>query len=128
LAKRGDRRAEAEEQVQLARDAGNVAELEKLTRRTVKATRKHSEECMKLLRLMGVPVIQAPGEAEAQCAALVRQGHAFAAGSEDMDTMTFGSPVLLRHLTFSEARKMDISEIHLQPVLEDLQLSMDQVI
>ena len=26
--------------------------------------------------------------------------------SEDMDTLTFGSPVLLRHLTFSEARKV----------------------
>jgi len=45
-----------------------------------------------------------------------------------MDTLTFGSPVLLRHLTFSEARKKDIMEIHLEKVLEGLQMSMDQFI
>ena len=28
----------------------------------------------------------------------------FAVGTEDMDALTFGSNVLLRHLTFSEAR------------------------
>jgi flap endonuclease-1 len=44
-----------------------------------------------------------------------------------MDTLTFASPVLLRHLTFSEARKMPISEIHLDKVLEGLQFTMDQV-
>ena len=27
-------------------------------------------------------------------------------GTEDMDALTFGGEVLLRHLTFSEARKM----------------------
>ena len=37
----------------------------------------------------------------------------FAAGTEDMDALPFGSTVLLRHLTFSEARKMLIKEFHL---------------
>jgi flap endonuclease-1 len=45
-----------------------------------------------------------------------------------MDTLTFRSPVLLRHLTFSEARKMPISEIYLERVLEGLELTMDQFI
>jgi len=49
-------------------------------------------------------VIQAPCEAEAQCAALVKAGKVYAVGTEDMDALTFGSSVLLRHLTFSEAR------------------------
>ena len=44
-----------------------------------------------------------------------------------MDTLTFGSNVLLRHLTFSEARKMPISEIHLEKTLSGLQMTMDQV-
>ncbi len=39
---------------------------------------------------------------------LVRAGKVFATGTEDMDALTFGSPVLLRHLTFAEARKMPI--------------------
>jgi hypothetical protein len=51
----------------------------------------------------------------------------YGAGSEDMDTLTFNSPVVLRHLTFSEARKMPIDVISLDVVLEGLELTMDQV-
>ena len=50
--------------------------------------------------------VQAPCEAEAQCAALVKAGKVYAIGTEDMDALTFGSSVLLRHLTFSEARSV----------------------
>lgn len=44
-----------------------------------------------------------------------------------MDTLTFDSPVLLRHLTFSEARKLPIDTITLKDVLEGLELDMDKV-
>ena len=33
-----------------------------------------------------------------------------------MDALTFGSTILLRHLTFSEARKMPIKEFYLDKV------------
>ena len=45
---------------------------------------------------MGTPVVEAPGEAEAQCAELVRGGKAFGTASEDMDALTFGTDFLLR--------------------------------
>lgn len=70
---------------------------------------------------------QAPTEAEAQCAELARSGVVYAAASEDMDTLTFGSPILLRHLTFSEQRKMPIDEVHLDKALEGLEMDMKQV-
>lgn len=44
-----------------------------------------------------------------------------------MDTLTFNSPILLRHLTFSEARKMPIDVIDLKDVLAGLELTMDKV-
>jgi len=44
-----------------------------------------------------------------------------------MDTLTFNSPILLRHLTYSEAKKMPISEIRLDKALEGLEMSMPQV-
>jgi flap endonuclease-1 len=44
-----------------------------------------------------------------------------------MDTLTFNSPILLRHLTFSEAKKTPISEIRLDVALRELDMTMDQV-
>jgi hypothetical protein len=43
-------------------------------------------------------MLQAPTEAEAQCAALAKDGAVHAAVSEDMDTLTFGAPVMLRNV------------------------------
>jgi len=44
-----------------------------------------------------------------------------------MDALTFGSNILLRHMTFSEARKMPIQEFHLDKVLAGLELNKEQV-
>jgi 5'-3' exonuclease len=52
----------------------------------------------------------------------------YAAGSEDMDTLTFNTPILYRHLTFSEAKKEPISEINLKLALEGLEMEMSQFI
>lgn len=51
----------------------------------------------------------------------------YAAASEDMDTLTFRTPILLRHLTFSEQRKIPISEIDLEKVLTGLDMSYEEV-
>lgn len=72
-------------------------------------------------------LIQAPCEAESQCAALQKAGKVYGVATEDMDALTFGTEVLLRHMTFSEARKMPIKEFYLNKVLEAAELTMDQV-
>ncbi|KAL1919325.1 uncharacterized protein VTP21DRAFT_2018 [Calcarisporiella thermophila] len=128
LAKRLARRADATASMEAAKEEGDMEAYDKFSRRTVKVTREHNEECKKLLTLMGIPYVDAPCEAEAQCAALARAGKVFAAASEDMDTLTFCSPVLLRHLTFSEQRKMPIDEIHLDRALAGLGLTMEQFV
>jgi len=128
LAKRTKKREEAQESKEEAKEEGDKEAEAKMAKRTVKVTKKHNDEAKKLLRLMGVPVVEAPCEAEAQCAAMVKAGLVYATGTEDMDALTLGTPVLLRHLTFSEARKMPIKEIHLNRVIEGLQFTMDQFI
>lgn len=52
---------------------------------------------------------QAPSEAEAQCAALAREGVVYGTATEDMDALTFQTPKLLRRMTFSGSQ---------QPILE----------
>uniref|UniRef100_A0A3Q3D5L2 Flap endonuclease 1 n=1 Tax=Hippocampus comes TaxID=109280 RepID=A0A3Q3D5L2_HIPCM len=104
LEKRVERRAEAEKMLAQAQELGEQEDINKFSKRLVKVTRQHNDECKKLLTLMGVPYIEAPCEAEASCAALVKAGKVFATATEDMDGLTFGTNVLLRHLTASEAK------------------------
>lgn len=59
---------------------------------------------------------------------MVKAGKVYATATEDMDALTFGSPVLLRHMTFSEARKMPIQEFQLDSVLETMEMTRDEVI
>ncbi|KAF8349580.1 flap endonuclease 1 [Amanita rubescens] len=128
LSKRFERREEAKEGGEEAKEIGTAEDVDRFSRRTVKVTSQHNEECRKLLALMGIPVVVAPSEAEAQCAELARGGKVYAAGSEDMDTLTFNAPILFRHLTFSEAKKQPISEINLQLALKGLDMDMSQFI
>ena len=127
LARRFQRKAEAQEALEEAKETGTAEDVEKFARRTVKVTREHNAECQRLLKLMGIPYIIASTEAEAQCAALARAGKVYAAASEDMDTLCFNTPILLRHLTFSEQRKEPIQEIYTDKVLEGLGMDRKQV-
>ncbi|RDL33877.1 putative DNA repair endonuclease rad2 [Venustampulla echinocandica] len=128
LAKRFQRKATATEGLEEAKETGTAEDIEKFSRRTVRVTREHNAECQRLLKLMGIPYLIAPTEAEAQCAVLARAGKVYAAASEDMDTLCFDSPVLLRHLTFSEQRKEPIQEIFLEKVLAGLDMDRKQFV
>ncbi|XP_077209669.1 flap endonuclease 1-like [Paroedura picta] len=78
-----------------------------------------------LLTLLGVPYIQAPAEAEATCAALVKAGLAVCTATEDMDALPFGSLRLLRHLN---TKGSDLEEISLPVVLEKLGMTQEQFV
>jgi flap endonuclease-1 len=74
LRKRLERRGEAEKGLEDAKEDGNVENIDRFARRTVKVTKEHNDECKRLLKLMGIPYVEAPSEAEAQCAALAKAG------------------------------------------------------
>ncbi|QLG72612.1 hypothetical protein HG535_0D03200 [Zygotorulaspora mrakii] len=125
LDKRTSRRAETEKKLAEAIDQ---VEKMKQERRLVKVSKEHNEEAKHLLELMGIPYVNAPTEAEAQCAELAKKGVVYAAASEDMDTLCYRTPYLLRHLTFSEAKKEPIHEIDTELVLKGLDLTIEQFI
>ncbi|KAG6499298.1 hypothetical protein ZIOFF_039055 [Zingiber officinale] len=107
---------------------GDLEGIEKYSKRTVKVTKQHNEDCKRLLRLMGVPTIKAPCEAEAQSAALCKSDKVFAVASENMDTLTFGVPRFLHHLMDPSSKKISVMEFDVSKVLEELRLTMDQFI
>ncbi|KAJ7977790.1 Flap endonuclease 1 [Quillaja saponaria] len=128
LSKRFTKRADASEDLAEAMESGNKEDIEKFSKRTVKVTKQHNDDCKRLLRLMGVPVVEAPSEAEAQCASLCKSGKVYAVASEDMDSLTFGAPRFLRHLMDPSSRKIPVMEFEVAKVLEELNLTMDQFI
>lgn len=128
LSKRAEKREEAQKALDKATEAGVAEDIDKFNRRLVKVTKQHSNEAKELLKLMGVPYVDAPCEAEAQCAALVKAGKVYATATEDMDALTFGSSILLRHLTFSEARKMPVQEFNYEKLLKGFELTRDEFI
>eukprot|EP00116_Pleurobrachia_bachei_P003326 sb/3463588/ len=128
LAKRTERREEAAKELAKAEAAQDQENIDKFSKRLVRVEKHHAEEVKQLLKLMGVPYVNAPCEAEAQCAELVKKGKCFGVGTEDMDALTFGANKLVRHLTFSESRKIPVQEFDLAKVLSESGLSMDQFI
>ena len=68
---------------------------------TSRLTRPMTEDAKKLLKLLGIPFVQALSEAEAQTAYMAFRGDVWAASTKDYDCLLFGAPRLLRFLTIS---------------------------
>jgi len=96
----------------------------KLLKKTVEFGYKKAKECMEILKLMGLPVIEAPGEADAQCAALMKEGVVDYVLSEDMDLLTFGAKKLLR----GSIAKDDLSVYNLDLLLNEIDLTQKEFI
>ena len=128
LAKRLAKRKQAEADLENAKENGEIEDVNKFSRRLVKVTKQHNEDCKELLRLMGVPYLDAPCEAEAQCAELTKSGKVYATATEDMDALTFNTPILLRKLTFSTGQKQPIIEININLVLKGLDITYEQFV
>lgn len=128
LAKRAEKREAAAKELAAAEEKGDQENIEKFSKRLVKVDKQHTEDVKRLLTLMGVPHFTAPCEAEAQCAEFVKKGKCYGVGTEDMDALTFGTNKLVRHLTFSESRKVPIQEFDLDKILKESGLDMDEFI
>ena len=125
LTRRKKLKEEAKEQLEMATEEGKAEEIQKFGKRNLNITKEMIEDAKKLVKLLGVPVIEAPSEAEAQCAALVKAGKANAVATEDMDSLAFGAAYLLRSFN---SKKEPITEITRIEVLQALDLTEDMFV
>jgi flap endonuclease-1 len=118
-----------------ALEKGEVAEANKQARSSSKVDAEVIATSKTLIRLLGLPVVDAPSEGEAQAAAMVCRGDARYVVSQDYDTLLFGAPLLVRNLTVSGKRKLHGRTISVSPeriilpdVLNGLSLTRDDLI
>jgi flap endonuclease-1 len=91
-------RARFQQAAAAARAAGDTARAYATSTMSARLTREMAREARELIRLLGLPVVDAPGEGEAQAAHMARRGDVWAAASKDYDGLLFGAPRLLRFL------------------------------
>jgi flap endonuclease-1 len=110
-----------------ARRAGDLAQAYSKSTMTSRLTPEMIADAKELLRLMGLPVVQAPSEGEAQAAYMARRDSVWAAASKDYDALLAGTPRLVRFLTIS-GREFLPSHGTFRPItpeLIDLQRMLD---
>jgi flap endonuclease-1 len=128
-------KAEAKEKMIKAQEEEDFQEAKKQAQRTSKLDENMIEESKSLLNYMGIPVIDAASEGEAQSAYLVNKGEAWASASQDYDTLLFGCERFLRNFSVSLSKKvkdttvsLDIEYISLSKLLLNLGISREQLI
>ena len=82
-----------------------------------------NDDAKRLLRLLGIPWIQAPSEGEAQAAYLTKKGDTDYCASQDYDSLLFGAPQLLRNVTISGRRKLPRKNVYVEVVPEIVELN-----
>ncbi len=116
-------RTEAGERWKEALARGDEEEAYKQARSSTRVDAEVIRTAQELLRLMGIPFIQAPGEGEAQAAHMAAKGDVRYVVSQDYDTLLFGAPILVRNLTVSGRRKIRGRTVSINPeriILSDL--------
>ena len=96
---------EASLKLKEAEKAGDVEGMRKFSSRTVILDKEMIEDAKNVIRALGLPIVQAPSEGEAQTSYMVKKGDAYASVSQDFDNLIFNCPKLIRNLSIAGKRK-----------------------
>ncbi len=113
IAARINRREKAMQEWKEAQDKGLIEEARTHAMASTRITKEIVSSSKELLGYMGIPVIQAPGEGEAQAAYLVEKGMAYASASQDYDSFLFGADTVIRNVTITGRRKLPGKNIYI---------------
>ncbi|WP_337861910.1 flap endonuclease-1 [Nitrososphaera sp.] len=97
---------EAMAQYSQAVEDGRMEDAVKYGKRTSVLTDAMVQDSKALLEILGIPYIQAPADGEAAAAYLTKRDLAYAAASQDYDSILFGARRLVRNLAVSGKRKV----------------------
>jgi flap endonuclease-1 len=133
---RQESRELAREKYESAKSEADLAGMKRYGSQLIRLNDEIIKESKELLEAMGIAVVQAPGEGEAEAAYLAKmREEIFASASQDYDSLLFGAPKLIRNLTLAKKRKTISGWIEVKPeiielekVLNYLEINLDQLI
>lgn len=137
IQQRRDLRAKAEEEWRAALGRRDYATAWSKAVMMSRLTQPMIDDAKNLLRLLGVPTVQAPSEGEAQAAHMAAKGVVWASNSRDYDSLLFGTPRLVRYVTISGqeflpskgyARPLEPELIEQSLLLERLGITREQLV
>ena len=126
----------AEEKYESAKAEEDFEAMKRYGSQLVRLNDEMIEESKELLEAMGIPVVQAPSEGEAEAAYLCKiKKEVYASASQDYDSLLFGADILIRNLTLARKRKTFSGFVEIKPelielsrVLNYLEINLDQLI
>ncbi|MDD1747905.1 MAG: flap endonuclease-1 [Methanomassiliicoccales archaeon] len=137
IIERSERRSKAKREWEEAVEKGDYQKAFTKATQSSRITNEIVESSRILLSYLGIPVVQAPEEGEAQAAFMAAKGDAWAASSQDFDSLLFGAPRLVRNLTITgrrrhpgkdQSKEVPVEIILLDKVLEHVRLTREQLI
>lgn len=137
IRRRAEAKDEAAEKYAAAEKAGAVEEMKKYAARSTRLTSEMISDAKDVIEALGLPVVQAPSEGEAQAAHIVAKKDAYAIASQDADSLLFGATRFVRNLSIEGRRKQagTLGYTHVAPemivldeVLSSLEITQQQLI
>lgn len=132
---REHRKRIAESKLKQAKEDKDIEAMAKYSKMTTRLSDDIIKESKEFISALGLPVIQAPSEADAQAAFICEKKDVYAVASSDFDTLLFGSPRMITNLTVSQKRRVRGTYVNISPelielkqVLKKLELNQDQLI
>jgi flap endonuclease-1 len=119
--RRNELKKDAEEKYQEALQKEDIELMRKYAARSTRLTAEMIIESKQLLSALGLPVIEAPSEGEAQASYMVRKGDFYAVMSQDTDSLIFGSPRVVKNLSISGKKKVKSAYQNINPELIELE-------
>ena len=124
-----DRKKKANKAKENMKNAITKEDKDKYEKASLRITKEMVDDVKKLLDFMGVSYIHPNGEGEAYASELCRIGYVDYVLTEDMDTMVYGCPKLIRTcLDRSIKRKDIISILDYNKIIEDFNITQEQFI
>lgn len=120
-------RTEAGKKYKKALREGKAEEARKYGQQAARLTDEILDDAKTLISALGLPMVQAPSEGEAQIAHMVEKGKLYGCISQDFDALLFGAKRLYRNITVTGKRKLPGRNVYIdvKPELIDLEKTLN---